>query len=276
MKQSSLRALTEELILRDEKLRASQALFSRVFAEIMFAISITELETGRIYDCNENFLALSRYTKEELLSSNTVDLHLWYKAEDRAYVAGELREGREVNKQEFQFRSKDGSFFIGLYSAKVILLDNHKYILSSIIDISDRKRTQEILQEAIFGSAKQGHILVVEDDQAHRQLAQLMFERMGHRVNSVDNGCSAIQYLRDHEVDLVFLDMVLGGIDGIETYQQILKLHPNQRAILVSGFLRPDIIERAHEAGITTTLTKPFSEEDLRKVVDNELAKATP
>ena len=68
-----------------------------------------------------------------------------------------------------------------------------------------------------------------------------MLEKLNYKVSSVSSGEEAIQYLTNHSVDLLILDMILeGGIDGLETYRKIIDVHPRQKAIIASGFTESD------------------------------------
>ncbi len=68
-----------------------------------------------------------------------------------------------------------------------------------------------------------GHILVVDDHQVNQQLAQMMLERLGHRVDVVGNGIEAIDVLRQIPFDLVFMDCQMPEMDGYEATRMIRK-----------------------------------------------------
>jgi hypothetical protein len=73
-------------------------------------------------------------------------------------------------------------------------------------------------------------ILVVDDIEEQRQIATLMLKKLGYDVNSVPGGEEAIQYMQNNAADLIVLDMIMDpGIDGLETYKQILQINPDQK-----------------------------------------------
>jgi len=117
-------------------------------------------------------------------------------------------------------------------------------------------------------------ILIVDDVSLQREIASGMLEILGYRVKSVKSGEEAVEYLKIHSTDLLFLDMVMTpGIDGLETYKRILDLHPNQKAIIASGFSETERVKEAQMLGAGQYLKKPYALEKLGVAVKNELAR---
>lgn len=80
-------------------------------------------------------------------------------------------------------------------------------------------------------------ILVVDDEPQQRDVATQMLTALDYHIHSVGSGEKAIEYLQENAVDLVILDMIMDpGMNGHRTYEKILKFHPGQKAIIVSGF----------------------------------------
>ena len=66
----------------------------------------------------------------------------------------------------------------------------------------------------------------------------------------VDASPESLELLKNEKFDLILLDMIMpGGIDGTETFEKALKLDPNQKAIIVSGFAESDKVKEARELG---------------------------
>ena len=64
-----------------------------------------------------------------------------------------------------------------------------------------------------------------------------MLDTLGYKTEAVSSGEEAVEYLKEETVDLILLDMIMyPGINGRETYERIIKIHPNQKAIIVSGY----------------------------------------
>lgn len=104
------------------------------------------------------------------------------------------------------------------------------------------------------------HILVVDDDPQLRDIASQMLQAMGYVTDSVHSGELAIEFLKKNPSDLVLLDMLMEpGINGRQTYEEIIKIYPNQRAIIASGFAESDDIEAALQLGANGFIKKPYS-----------------
>ncbi|MFQ5709955.1 MAG: PAS domain S-box protein [bacterium] len=117
-------------------------------------------------------------------------------------------------------------------------------------------------------------ILVVDDDPVQRRVVHHLLNRFGYQVQSVASGERAIEFLRNHPQDLLILDMVMDGIDGTETYRQILAFRPGQKAIITSGYAKSRRVQEALRLGAGKFISKPISPEDLAKAVRKELDQA--
>jgi PAS domain S-box-containing protein len=130
--------------------------------------------------------------------------------------------------------------------------------------------SREELPESPTWSLKGGseRILVVDDEQMQRELAGDLLGRLGYQVAQAASGEEAIAYLRENEADLVILDMVVPqGLNGAECYRKIREGRPDQRAIILSGFSTPELIQQARESGIDIYLRKPVALEALARAV---------
>jgi two-component system cell cycle sensor histidine kinase/response regulator CckA len=102
-------------------------------------------------------------------------------------------------------------------------------------------------------------LLVIDDVQEQRELAVMMLTKLGYRVEALSSGEEAVEYLKQKKMDLVVLDMIMDpGMDGLDTYKEILKLHPKQKAIIVSGFAETDRVRSAQELGAGAYVKKPY------------------
>jgi two-component system cell cycle sensor histidine kinase/response regulator CckA len=134
---------------------------------------------------------------------------------------------------------------------------------------------QEIMDLPLEEYKGQGEtILVVDDMPEQREIATAMLTRLGYNVTSVASGEEALAYLKDHAADLLVLDMIMEpGIDGLETYRRILKIRPNQKALVASGFSLSQRVKEIQKLGAAIYLKKPYSIEKLGMAVRSELEK---
>jgi PAS domain S-box-containing protein len=123
-------------------LRDSETKFSLAFRSSPYAITITRVVDGSFVDVNEAFHTITGYTREVALRSNSLNLSLWNNLEDRNWVLGELRAGRQVVGKEFSFRRASGELMTGLFSAHIIMLQGEQCVLSSINDVTLQKQSE--------------------------------------------------------------------------------------------------------------------------------------
>ncbi len=114
-------------------------------------------------------------------------------------------------------------------------------------------------------------LLVVDDDPVHRNVTRHLLEWLGYDVKLAASGEEAIRLFRNGEKDLVVLDMILNGIDGAETYRQILDVNKSQKAIILSAYAMSPRIDYALQLGASTFVQKPIIPRNLANAVRNVL-----
>lgn len=134
------RRLLADIAIQEEK-------FSKAFHSSPHAIALSRFSDGLIIEANEGFVNFTGYSLEEARGKTKLDLHLWEKNEDRAWIISELANKGKVQERELRFRKKSGEIAVGLFSAEVTTINNEKCVLSSIKDITLHKKAEEDLRE---------------------------------------------------------------------------------------------------------------------------------
>ena len=117
-------------------------------------------------------------------------------------------------------------------------------------------------------------ILVVDDVESQRDISCKMMNTLGYKTKAISNGEEAVEYLKKHSVDLILLDMIMDpGINGRETYERTMKIHPNQKAIIVSGFAETDEVKETQKLGAGKYIKKPLTLEKIGLAIKQELGK---
>ena len=117
-------------------------------------------------------------------------------------------------------------------------------------------------------------ILVVDDIEEQRYIARSMLSILGYTVEDVSSGEEAVEYLKRHAVDLILLDMIMDpGINGCETYERIIKIHPGQKTVIASGFTETDEVKAAQRLGAGQYIKKPYALEKIGLAVKEELER---
>ncbi len=123
----------------------------------------------------------------------------------------------------------------------------------------------EEVDKEIFKGLK---ILLVDDNDMNRLVANTMLENLGVRVMEAVNGKQAVDFLMEESVDLILMDIQMPVMDGLEATREIKKQTHHQTPIiaLTANALKTDN-ERYLEAGMVASLPKPFSENEIIDVI---------
>ena len=117
-------------------------------------------------------------------------------------------------------------------------------------------------------------ILVVDDEERQREIASGILTRLGYNAETVSSGEEAIEYVKEHTVDLIVLDMVMPkGINGRKTYEEIIKIRPGQKAIIASGYSKTKEVDKAQALGAGKYIKKPYTLPKVGLAVKEELEK---
>ena len=224
----------------EEALRESNEKYSKVFQSSPYSITISRLEDGKYIEVNETFVSLSGYTRKEALSNSEIGTNIWVDKEERNSVISAILSGKDVEGKEFQFRKKNGEIMIGLFSGKIIYINKEPYMISSVDDITERKRmddelrkSEEKLNEAMKIAKLGAWEYDVDSDQfkfndQFYTLMQTTAEQEGGYI------MSSMHYAQKflHPDDMVLV--------GVETQKALETTDPNYYSQLEHRIIRPD------------------------------------
>ena len=116
-------------------------------------------------------------------------------------------------------------------------------------------------------------ILIAEDEAIIRLDLKEMLEEEGlDVVGEASDGESAIRLAREHNPDLVIMDVKMPGMDGLSAAQAIVE-EGLGAVLILTAFSQKDLVARAAEAGAMGYLVKPFQKSDLMPAIDVALAR---
>lgn len=122
--------------------------------------------------------------------------------------------------------------------------------------------------------AKGESILVIDDVEEQRLIGSQILKKLGYKVAVVSSGEEAVDYMKTNSADLLVLDMIMDpGINGLETYKRILKLYPNQKAIVASGFSETEHVKETLRLGAGAYIKKPYNFDKIGHAIRGELDK---
>ena len=108
-----------------------------------------------------------------------------------------------------------------------------------------------------------GNILVVDDEEAIREVVSTMLESRGYQCTSVSNGRAAQECVKKQTPDLVLSDMIMPEMDGIACIQQLMAIDSSVSILVISALSDKATGIEALKKGARGFLCKPFTEEQL-------------
>jgi CheY-like chemotaxis protein len=99
-------------------------------------------------------------------------------------------------------------------------------------------------------------------------LLQDVLARFGHGVTTCQEGAAALDLAADSTFDLVFLDIRMPGMGGLEALKKLRQLLPEATFVMITGFAKDDIIDEALQTGAAACLCKPFSLSQVTRLLE--------
>lgn len=101
--------------------------------------------------------------------------------------------------------------------------------------------------------------LLIDDDEVVRDTLTMFFAYKKCSIKAVASAEAGLRALEGERFDIIICDFRLPGINGVEFFRQIIKVHPDTVRVLISGYANEEIITEANEGGVHEFMKKPFS-----------------
>jgi len=233
-----------------EILSQSEKRYRSLVENTLDGFIVFEIPSGQFLFLNQTACELFGYTMQEGLKQN-----FWavVPQQDHAGVRMKIEErlaGKRLfsNRQIYTVMRKDGSTFQADTSTSFITFQEKKAIQCVVRDITEQQQLQKQLQRA-----------------QKMEAVGALAGGVAHDLNNILSGLVSYP-------ELLILDMIMDpGIDGLDTYRKIIELHPDQKAILASGFSETERVREAQKLGAGAYIKKPYLLENIGIAVKKEL-----
>lgn len=149
---------------------------------------------------------------------------------------------------------------------KEALIEGAYEIISKPLDIEQITRIiEDVLQKLL--------ILVVDDQQSDRETLKAILEERDYRVSTAADGYETIEMIKNRKYNLIFMDIKLPGINGVETFQQVKQIAPGTTVIMMTGFSQNDLVKKAIDSGAQSCIYKPFDMEKVLALVEDNVRR---
>lgn len=124
------------------------------------------------------------------------------------------------------------------------------------------------------------HLLVVDDEAGLLSILKSQLESAGYRVTTASNGREALALIRRESIDLAIVDLFMPVLDGLETVQEITRIAPAVKKIVISGWYPEDhdddLLAATLDLHVCSRLLKPIATDDLLAAVRDALEREEP
>ena len=122
-------------------------------------------------------------------------------------------------------------------------------------------------------ASRNSRILIVDDDKGICELLSSLVEREGFEALAAGDGEMALKMVRSEDPDLLLLDIIMPGMDGMEVLRQAKGLDRELPVVLITGYADVSGAVKAMKAGAYDYLPKPFSNHEVIRVAHRALAE---
>jgi len=112
-------------------------------------------------------------------------------------------------------------------------------------------------------------ILVVDDHPGVRYLLDIVIKEVGHRVYTAQNGLEAVEKVRAIKPNLVFMDVRMPLMGGLEALSKIKKMFPDTKVVIMTAYGSDDTILQAQKQGALCCMAKPFDVDDIKDFLED-------
>jgi PAS domain S-box-containing protein len=135
-----------------------------------------------------------------------------------------------------------------------------------LFPVADRQASDQAGSEPVPVAAdseivrQTGMILIVDDEEIIREITVAMLESLGFTALTASSGVEALEIYRHHRenICMVILDQSMPDMDGVTTFKGLMKIDPEIKVMLASGYSEVEIAERYHGLGLAGFIQKPY------------------
>jgi DNA-binding NtrC family response regulator len=123
---------------------------------------------------------------------------------------------------------------------------------------------------------KKRRILIIDDDREILETLSDILEAKGYFVAIAQNEIDAIDKAMKEPFDVAIIDIVMPKVNGVQILRELKRITPGLKAIMMTGYAIPDLIERAVEEGAIEVLHKPLNMERLLRLIASRKEGGSP
>lgn len=112
-------------------------------------------------------------------------------------------------------------------------------------------------------------VLVVDDEELIRDFLSRLLSLEGLEVTTAEDGFRAIEIAKKEKFDIIFLDIRMPKMDGVEAFKKLKKITPNSKFIMITGYSMDELLKRVEGEHIEAFITKPFDIHEIVNIIED-------
>jgi two-component system response regulator (stage 0 sporulation protein F) len=120
----------------------------------------------------------------------------------------------------------------------------------------DMEEIIQLIGEKWQGQEEKINILIIDDEPLILSSCQQLLTNKGYTVKTAKNTVEALEIVKNNNIDLLFIDVVLGDANGVELYNQICAIKPGIEVVFITG--HPEQFKEIHNTTVNKIIAKPF------------------
>ena len=140
------------------------------------------------------------------------------------------------------------------------------------------KKTKTAAARKKAGPKKAGEIsvLVVDDEKNLTLAMRRLLSAEGYRTETAGSGEEALEIVKDDFFDVIFLDVNMPDMNGLETFKKLRKVTPKSAVVMITGYGKTlkALVEEARELGVRAVIDKPFKINQITEAVREAIPHA--
>ncbi|MBN1982190.1 MAG: response regulator [Chitinivibrionales bacterium] len=152
---------------------------------------------------------------------------------------------------------------------------NHRELITRYT-VSEMKEKHKRLTETV-GNYQGVSVLIVDDNEVNRKIAEKILEKLNCRCESAASGWQALSLIQRKKYSIIFMDVQMGGLDGLETTRRIRITEGNARIPIIAMTARVMTSDQklCREAGMDDFISKPVRKDEFIRVLDKWFSNAS-
>ncbi len=134
-------------------------------------------------------------------------------------------------------------------------------------NISMQEYITKLVQYDMEGRSKKRRSVLIVDDEKIMRDSLTDWLKDGYRVSTAESGEAALELIREQDFDVLVLDVKLTGKSGLQVLKEVKEVKPKIKSIIITAYPSVDLAVEAMKAGATDYLVKPFSMDQLERLI---------